>query len=155
MARKTATITDFTGRDAGKVFVITEMSAFAAEKWAARALLALARSGLDVPEDVASEGMAGIARFGFGAIAGAKFEEIAPLLDEMFECVKIMPDPKHPDFSRVVLEEDVEEIATLLKLRGEALKLHVDFSQLAGRLNSAPAGSDNPPPSPAQQTSPT
>lgn len=154
MARKTALVTDFTGRDVGKTFVITEMSAFAAEKWAAKALLALARSGLDVPDDVAREGMAGIARFGFGAIAGAKFEEIEPLLDEMFECVKIVPDPKHPDLSRGVREEDVEEIATLLKLRGEALKLHVDFSQLAGRLTS-PASSDNPSPSPSPQTSPT
>lgn len=155
MARKTAIVSDFTGRDAGKVFVITEMSAFAAEKWAARALLALARSGLDVPEDVAREGMAGIARFGFGAIAGAKFEEIEPLLDEMFLCVKIAPDPKHMELTRGVIEEDVEEIATLLKLRGEALKLHVDFSQFAGRLNSAPAGSDSPSSSPNPPTSPT
>lgn len=153
MARKTIQVTGFTERDAGKCFVITEMGAFQAEKWAIRALLALARSGLDVPEEVMREGMAGIARFGLAAIAGAKFEELEPLLDEMFLCVQYMPDQKHPEIIRAVLDEDIEEVLTLAKLRGEALKLHVDFSKLAGRSKS-PAGAETPASS-DPQTSPT
>lgn len=154
MARKSVQVTGFDGRDEGKMFIITEMSAFAAEKWATRALLALARSGLDVPEDLAAEGMAGIARFGFGAIAGAKYEEIEPLLEEMLGCVQIAPDPvKNPTLTRALIEDDIEEVPTILRLRGEALKLHVDFSKLVGpSKGSAPgttsAASSLPPTSP-------
>lgn len=47
MALKTRQITIENGRDKGRVFLITEMSAAHADNWAMRALLALANSGAE------------------------------------------------------------------------------------------------------------
>ena len=50
---KTYVIAD-ENRDKGKMFLLTEMPALQAEKWAIRAFLALAKAGLVIPDDVAS-----------------------------------------------------------------------------------------------------
>jgi hypothetical protein len=147
--RKTVIVTiDAAGRDAGKVFLLREMPASQAEKWAARAFLAMARSGIDIPDDVASAGLAGIAAVGLKAIGGLGFAEAEPLMDEMFACVQIVPDPARPGVVRALVEDDIEEIATRLRLRKEVFGLHVDFSGLAARWTSAPAaGKENALPS--------
>lgn len=124
------------GRDKGKQFLLTEMPATRAEKWALRVFLALARSGVDVPDNITSMGMAGIATIGLKALVGVSFELAEPLLDEMMTCVQSVPDPVHPERIRPLVETDTEEIGTILKLRQEVLALHVDFSSIAGRLNS-------------------
>jgi len=153
MARnvKTLTITA-AGRDRGKVFVLTEMSAMAAEKWAARAVLALARSGVDVPANLDDMGMMGVAILGVRAFAGAEYEDVAPLLDEMMLCVTYKPDPTQP-LTRALIDDDVEEIATLLELRREVMELHVNFSDVAGWWKSRRAAAD--PESPASSDTPT
>jgi hypothetical protein len=132
MARKTkyVVITDGTpetNRDFGKRFLLTEMAAGPAEKWAARAFLALARSGVDIPEDIATAGWAGIAVTSLRMIAGIHFAEAEPLMDEMFACVQFCPDPDRPEFARAgpVMENEVEEVPTRLKLRWEVVHLHV------------------------------
>lgn len=137
MARRTQsyTVTD-EGRDLGKVFVITEMPASQAERWAMRALMALAQSGLDLPDDVQAMGMAGVAALGFQALAGIDFEKAEPLLQEMFECVKVVPDPSRTEVVRSLIETDVEEVVTRLKLRKEIFSLHVDFFTNASRSTS-------------------
>ena len=38
-----------------------------------------------------------------------------------------MPDPSKPHVVRNLIEEDIEEITTRLKLRGEVWKLHTGF----------------------------
>lgn len=140
MARKTTTVTIArAGRDAGKVFLLTEMPATQAEKWAARAFLALAKSGVEIPDDIATAGLAGIAAVGVKAFTGVSFEAAEPLMDEMFGCVKIIPDPSKPMVVRALIEDDTEEVATRLQLRQEVLALHVDFSQLVARSKSTPA----------------
>lgn len=127
MARKTLTITiDTAGRDKGKVFVLTEMPASQAERWALRALSALASSGVEVPDDLRDAGFAGIARLGIQAFGNLPWEKAEPLLDEMFRCVQVQPSPK---VVRDLIEDDIEEIATRLKLRMELFKLHADFLQ--------------------------
>ena len=128
MARATAnyTVKD-EGRDAGKVFVLTEMPASKAESWAMRALLALMAGGVEVPEGFERMGMAGMAEIGLKAIAGLKWEVAEPLLAEMWECVQIMPDPGKPHVVRRLIEEDIEEVATRVKLRMEVWKLHTGF----------------------------
>ena len=128
MARATAnyTVTD-EGRDNGKVFVITEMPASKAESWAMRALLALMAGGVEVPDGFERMGMAGMAEVGIRALAGRKWEVAEPLLAEMWECVQIMPDPSKPHVVRALIEQDIEEVATRLKLRGEVWKLHTGF----------------------------
>lgn len=129
MARKVEYLTiEKEGRDQGKTFVITEMPALKAEKWATRAFLALAASGLDLPTD-ANAGMAGIAAIGLDAFRMLDFEKAEPLMDEMMECVRFQPSAQAPARDLLMGDEgDIEEVSTLLTLRMAVFKLHVNFS---------------------------
>lgn len=128
MARKTSnvTITD-NGRDKDKTFVLTELPASKAEAWAYRALLALIAGGVEVPDGFERMGMAGMAEMGIRALSSLKWEIAEPLLAEMWECVRFMPDPAKPQIVRNLIEEDIEEISTRIKLRAEVWALHADF----------------------------
>ncbi len=145
MARKTTnyTVTD-DGRDKGKVFVLTEMPASRAESWAMRALLALMESGVELPDGFERMGMAAMAEIGIRALSGLRWEVAEPLLDEMLSCVMIMPDPHKPHVIRNLIEEDIEEIMTRIKIRAEIWKLHTDFLKAVAPLKSAgdPAPAD-------------
>jgi len=120
------------GRDKGKHFLITEMSAAKAEDWGIRAFLALANSGVEIPEEVAAAGMAGIAIVGLRALGRIKIEEARPLLQDMMECVQYLPDPTKPAIVRGLIEvdpnPDIEEPVTRLWLRAEVFELHTGFS---------------------------
>jgi hypothetical protein len=108
--RKEASITIETpGRDQGKTFVLTEMPASKAEAWGARLMLALSRAGVEVPPGFFEMGMAGVAK---------------PLLDEMMACVRIKVNAGVRD----LIEEDIEEVKTRLRLRDEVINLHLNFS---------------------------
>lgn len=132
MARKTLeyTVQD-EGRDCGKCFVLTEMPAAKAESWAMRALLAMMQSGAEMPEGFERSGMAGMAEMGLKALSGVRWEVAKPLLDEMMECVQVMPDITKPQIVRKLIDEDIEEVVTRIKLRAEVWKLHVGFLQAA------------------------
>lgn len=146
MARRTATITvTQAGRDQGKVFLITEMSAVAAERWAVRCFLALAKSGAEVPPEIEQAGFAGLASLGAGNIAvmllkmigGLDHATAIQLLDDLMSCVQAIPEPSKPQVVRALVEDDTEEIATRFLLRQEAFKVHVDFSVVASLLKPA------------------
>ncbi len=129
MARKESyvTISD-EGRDKGKVFRLTEMNSTPGEKWAIRALLAVARNGVDIDDSVLRSGFQGIAYVGLKALTKIRFEDAEPLLDEMWDtCVRICPNTTDRSVVRGIIESDVKEIWTRLMLRWEAIKLHVDF----------------------------
>ena len=129
MARKTEHVTIVTeGRDNGKVFLLTEMSATQAESWAMRVFLALASSGADIPPEYLNSGMAGVAMLGLRAMAGLKWDDANPLLVEMFGCVSIIPNPAAPNIARRLVEDDIEEVLTRISLREKVLSLHVGFS---------------------------
>jgi hypothetical protein len=129
--RKQATVTiDAPDRDHGKVFVLTELSAAAAETWAGRALFAMLNAGVEIPDNIAQAGLAGIAALGINALTKLPFDAAKPLLDEMFECVKIQPSP---NVVRALVDDDIEEVLTRLTLRREILKLHIDFFTDAGQ----------------------
>ena len=116
------------GRDKGKAFLITEMAAYAAEKWATRLLFALINSGVELPNNIFASGMAGIAVIGIEGLTKLSYAQAEPLLDEMFSCVSVMPDPMKPNVTRPLIENDIEEVATRFILRFEILKLHINFS---------------------------
>lgn len=143
------------GRDKDKVFRITEMSAADAEWWALRALKALAKSGMDIG-DIQSMPMQTLAITGIQHLFKLGDDDIKPLLDQMWKCVKIVPDPKNnPLFDRPLNEDDVEEVATLLMLRAEVIALHTGFSMSDVRSTqptSGPSsqGSKSTPTSPAR-----
>ncbi|MGF6444394.1 hypothetical protein [Paraburkholderia youngii] len=115
------------GRDAGKMFKLTEMSAEAAEKWAIRALLALGRAGVQIPDSAVREGMGAIARIGIGLLMRVDFHDAEPLLDEMMACVQIQPNPNDLAVVRALVADDIEEVATRVLLRREVFRLHTGF----------------------------
>lgn len=151
MARKREIVTVAEkGRDEGKSFLLVEMPPRKGEKWATRALLALGRAGgaeMDpaLKEELQGAGMAGIAAVGVRALAALDFHDAEPLLDEMMECVSFVPDRTKIDqmtqepISRGLIEDDIEEISTLLFLRSKIVELHVGFSIAAflSRLGAA------------------
>jgi len=112
-------------RDIGRKFELTEMSASRAEKWAARAWLAISHAGVEVPEGVAQAGMVGFALYTFAALADAKYQDLEPLMDEMMDCVQFV---MANGATRRLVEEDIEEVATRGFLRLEVLHLHTGFT---------------------------
>lgn len=158
MARKTTIITiDDEGRDKGKIFHIRELPARQAERWASRALMMLGRHGVDI-EGLAGTGFAGIAVLGIQALFKAQFEEVEPLLDEMFSCVMVQPDARHPNIVRPLIDlggegDDIEEIATRLRLRAEVFSLHTGFS-LPGANSTSSISAPTPVVSPSTSMSP-
>ena len=138
LKKKFLTITD-DGRDKGKVFVITEMPVSRAEKWAFRAVFAMGKSNADFDLDPRG-GMAQLVVLGIKSFLSMDFEDAEPLMDEMFSCVMIQPDQTRPDVTRPLVESDIWEISTRLKLRMEVIGLHVNFSiaDFLSKLTSAP-----------------
>lgn len=135
MSRKTVDITiDGDNRDKGKVFRLTEMPASRAERWAARALVALLNANPDVDDlPHPSQGMAGLAGV-VNRLGSLAWDEVQPLYDELLSCVEYeLPDkpgvrlPLTPQ----TLDAYVEEASTLLRLRLEVVGLHVGFSGAA------------------------
>ncbi|AOA58328.1 hypothetical protein [Acinetobacter larvae] len=125
MARKEKVVKIEKGRDVGKSFLITEMPIMKADQWAMRALFALAKGGTDIDGIDPSGGMLEMAKVATSAIKGLNSDEGIELLNELLECIKIVPSG---GVSRDVLwDDDVEDISTLFVLRKEALMLHIDF----------------------------
>jgi len=118
------------GRDKGKLFVITEMPATAAEKWGIRVFLAMGQSGVEIPDDLAKAGLMGVASMGVQALLGMPWNLVEPLLDEMWACVAFIPNPGQPGtlVTGNMLDTQIEEVATRLLLRQEVLDLHLGFS---------------------------
>ena len=141
MALKTKQITIEHGRDKGRVFLITEMSAAHADNWAMRALIALANGGVDLGDLSPQQGMMGMVRVALDALGRLKADDAIPLLNELLDCVQIIPEggqprPLNMDFN------DVEDFTTLWRLRKEVFALHTDFLQHAFGLTSASGGEE-------------
>lgn len=130
MARRTKDIEikDKDSRDDGKTYVITEMSAEAAEWWAFRVLQAIL--GANVEIDLSAP-LAQMAAAGFKALGQLNPEKAKPLLDEMMKCVSVrLPDGKTRELFTGAT--DIEEVKTRMILRKEIFSLHVDFFQNGG-----------------------
>jgi len=142
--RKAITYTATTGRDAGKAFLLTEMGARPAHKWATRAIFAVMNAGIEVPEEYADAGFAGLA----AAVSSGDTQLLVmfirtlgkldvavsmPLLDELLDCVEVVPDPSKPHVKRKLFDEDVEEPVTFFALQKEVLVLHMGFFTTGAR----------------------
>jgi len=144
MRKETYVTIDTEGRDQGKVYKITEMSAERAEWWGTRFMLALARGGVDLPANFLDLGLEGFAVVGIRALAGMSPADAKPLLDEMMSCIVMVPDPARPAVIRALIESDIEEIGTRLRLRDEVIALHTNFSIRERLLNSTGKASETP-----------
>ena len=132
-------------RDKGKIFFLREMGAVQAERWAMRALIAVSGPGAAVPNRA---GLASLANAKFSLLTmlgNIRWEVAQPLLDEMMECVQ---RKESATCIRSLVEEDIDEVSTLLQLRKEVLELHLGFS-LAEKFQTLvaepqPAATDSP-----------
>lgn len=121
--RRTETVEIAEGRDAGKKYQITEMSAEAAEWWAFRALQAIA--GADAELNLQAP-LADMAAQGIKALAKVHPDQAKTLLDEMMGCVQILvPATQKP---RPLLDGDIEDVKTRFMLRKAVVELHLGFS---------------------------
>lgn len=121
--RRTEIVEIAEGRDAGKKYQITEMSAEAAEWWAFRALQAIA--GADAELNLQAP-LADMAAQGIKALAKVHPDQAKPLLDEMMGCVQILvPATQKP---RPLLDGDIEDVKTRFMLRKAVVELHLGFS---------------------------
>lgn len=148
MSRKTLDIViEGDNRDAGKLFHITEMPASRAERWAARALVALMNANADIggpgvggvpgsiPEP--SQGLAGLAS-AICRLGSLEWQQVQPLYDELLACVEYeVPDKPgvRLPLSPHNVDAYIEETSTLLRLRLEVVGLHVGFSGAAALSN--------------------
>ena len=136
MARKESifTVAD-EGRDKGKTFLIRELSAAEQELWAGEVFFALLNTGVELPPGlldprggVQGLGMAELASLSFEAFSKLSFESARPLLEKMWDCVQLIPNPKEPRVVRPLMQEDdIEEVKTRLALRKAIFDLHFDF----------------------------
>ena len=134
--RHTKYITIDTGRDAGKTFLLTEMPCDQGMKWGARAVLALINAGVTLPDGSGNLGFAGLIGMAFKELRnGIKWDDLEPLVDDLMDCVKIVPNIDNKSVTRSLISTDIEEISTMLKLQSEVFKLHVNFMQSENSLD--------------------
>ncbi|MCW4590424.1 hypothetical protein NO263_07515 [Gluconacetobacter entanii] len=156
MARKSIEYTVTSdGEDNGKVFVITRMSAFEADKWGRHVLQAAIRSGAAIPDTMVANGIAGLAGAGISIFGAIDPDTTDRLLSRLMECVQIRRDPAHPEVVQKLLPVDIEEIETVATLQKEAFMLHVGFFRGAARLFSPLVGQMAPGLAAGQQSAPT
>lgn len=138
MSRRSANWTAVDARDAGKVFVLTEPAATQSEAVALRLFLAAARSGVAIPDSIKDLGLVGLAIYGIELMGKVPYEEAKVAADFLMGCVKI----NEGKLVRELEESDIEEVATLLKLKKEVLTLITGFTFDVGRLTSAQQPTD-------------
>lgn len=122
MARKEIELKIEDGRDAGKVFKITELPAVQMDKWTTRALLLLGKSGMNigalsrmtVPDILA-------------ALSKADYDETEKLLEVMLESCSFEKDGVSVSMKGAMVDSVIEEWTTIFKLRVEAIKLNLGF----------------------------
>lgn len=142
------------GRDKDKVFKIVEMSAFDAFDWGVKALLAMAKSGVDIPPDIVSQGMAGVAVVALRTVGGLEFMSVRSLRDDLLRCVTIYTDHrKNPLHTRPITgQDDIEEPVTIYELCKAVLEHHLGFSIAEGLSKLAPTRTPSAGNSPSTQT---
>jgi hypothetical protein len=123
-------------RDNGKTFILTEMDAYSGQNWALRALLALVRGGIQLPEDALNTGWAGLAKYGLTAFLACSYGELEPLLEEMlgqaqYAHVDTKGKPVPPTHIIRGVNCQIEEIKTFLTLHKALFALHAGFSTAA------------------------
>ena len=120
--RKEVEITIEEGRDKGKTFKITEMSATQADRWTLKVLCLFGKGGILLEE---------LAKMDFNTIikimGDVSYDMAEPLLDELLECASFKKDGVYVPMKGSMIESVVEDFRTLYRLRLEALQLVLGF----------------------------
>lgn len=129
--RKEIEITIDSGRDAGKVFKITEMGAVQMDRWITRALRLIGKNGgsismlasMDITELLMS-------------IINGEEKDSEELLEELLACASFKKDGVFVAMKGSLIESVVEDWLTIFRLRNEALKLNTGFLEQGGESES-------------------
>lgn len=112
-------------RDAGKVFRITELHPEQFESWLGRAVLSLGQAGVTISQEMVEAGVAGLANLSPAQLQMVPWTEMEPLLAAMLPSFALV-DSSDPASARPIKLGDVEELATLWRLRMEWIGLHLN-----------------------------
>lgn len=140
MARKTGILTITEGRDQGKAFRITEWPALKTERWVLRAVFGLGKAGVEIPPEILQLGAAATVYAIASQAAKLPSRLGLRLSDELMECVKRVEETA----DRPLVEQDIEDVSTLLRLKSEVLKLTFGFFVVAASPRSASPVSGTP-----------
>ncbi|ELI8151084.1 hypothetical protein ACPX3P_000670 [Yersinia enterocolitica] len=135
MSRKQITYTvEDEGRDKGKEFIITEMSAWDAEELSEEIYRAMGHGEFNsLPADVVSMGVAGLATVGVSVLAAAPASVSRPISDRILSTVEIVVTNKGKDITRAIKPIDFEEISTIRTLKDKVFELNFGFLSLAAK----------------------
>ncbi|HBK3068282.1 TPA: hypothetical protein LG184_004489 [Citrobacter freundii] len=135
MARKEIPfIVETEGRDKGKEFLITEMSAWDADSLAQDIFRAMGDSNYSsIPADVIAMGCAGLATVGLSVISASSPEVARQLRDRLMSTVDIIitNDGKRQQ-RKVNGALDFEEVSTIRSLLDKVFQVNFDFLTIAG-----------------------
>lgn len=113
------------GRDKGRKYLLTEMPALQAERWARHAIMAMSRENLDIRSEIAALGMYGFILGGMQALAAGDVDAVDKLMEEMLPQIKIVEEK----ITRPLQGDgDFWEISTIKTLRQELIELHLGFT---------------------------
>lgn len=130
---KQTTVTITEGRDRGKRFLITEWPCIRSEHWIFRAIFGLGKGGVELPPEVLQLGAAA-AVYAIGSQATRIPSRLGiRLADELMECVQIVEQ----NVTRSLVDQDIEDVTTRLRLKAEVLKLIFGFFVPAASPSSA------------------
>lgn len=147
-------ITIESGADAGKTFRARQMSAGKTEEWAGRALLAVLGSpggradASQLMETAQTSRGAALWQAMAGGIASLGWDQVKPLLDMLLGQIDRVPNPEKPSvvipLTPANLDNHIQDVRTLLRLRGEVLRLSLDFFGDAGSWSLFPGAAPAP-----------
>lgn len=135
MARKEIPfIVETEGRDKGKEFLITEMSAWDADSLAQDIFRAMGDSNYSsIPADVIAMGCAGLATVGLSVISASSPEVARQLRDRLMSTVDIVITSEGQRQQRKVNGSlDFEEVSTIRSLLDKVFQVNFDFLTIAG-----------------------
>lgn len=134
MARKEVPfIVDDEGRDKGKEFLITEMSAWDADEMAQDIFRAMGESKFsEIPPDVIAMGCAGLATVGLSVISASSPDVARMLRDRLMATVQIIITNNGSQQVRAVKSIDFEEVSTIRQVMDKVFKVNFDFLAIAG-----------------------
>lgn len=127
MARKETTI-ELMDRDHPLTIKIKEMPATKLESWIIRAVLLLASSGGNMPKNMdMTEAGAYLSEHGISALGSVDYDKAQPLLDELMGCCSIVIDRVEKRLTPEIIDDHIQDVGTLFKLKLEAGKLNLGF----------------------------
>lgn len=135
MARKEIPfIVETEGRDKGKEFLITEMSAWDADSLAQDIFRAMGDSNYSsIPADVIAMGCAGLATVGLSVISASSPEVARQLRDRLMSTVDIViTNDGRRQQRKVNGSLDFEEVSTIRSLLDKVFQVNFDFLTIAG-----------------------